>query len=85
MVRSVFLEYEGGTGVIGAIDEEMVLVLLAGHEVNPGRVRLFVRRYRHDLIAATGAATRQEEGTMNRGESSPRYPIGTAFGEKVPG
>ena len=36
----------------------MALLLLAGHEVNLGRLRLFARRYRDDLIAAAGATTR---------------------------
>jgi len=38
--------------IINALDDELVLILLASSGVNLGRLRLIARRYREELIAA---------------------------------
>lgn len=55
-VDSAILEYERGTVIINALDEEVALVMLAGADVNLGRLRLLARRYRDELVAAANAA-----------------------------
>jgi predicted regulator of Ras-like GTPase activity (Roadblock/LC7/MglB family) len=51
-IDSAIFEYTGGTIIINALDEELVLILLASAGVNLGRLRLIARRYREELIAA---------------------------------
>ena len=51
-IDSAIFEYDGGTVVINALDDELVLILLASPGVNLGRLRLLARRYREELIAA---------------------------------
>ncbi len=57
-VTDALLEYERGTVIIQALDEEIVLVLLASHDVNLGRLRLLASRYREEIVAAAGVALR---------------------------
>ena len=57
-VTDALLEYERGTVIIQTLDEEIVLVLLAAHDVNLGRLRLLARRYREEIVAAAGVALR---------------------------
>ena len=57
-VTDALLEYERGTVIIQALDEEIVLVLLASQDVNLGRLRLLARRYREEIVAAAGVALR---------------------------
>lgn len=52
--EGVIFEYSGGTVMINALDEELVLILLASPGGNLGRLRLLARRYRDELIAAAG-------------------------------
>lgn len=54
-VDSAIFEYDGGTVVINALDEDLVLILLANPGVNLGRLRLLARRYRDELLEAAGA------------------------------
>jgi uncharacterized protein len=54
-VDSAIFEYESGTVVLNALDDDLVLILLASPGVNLGRLRLLARRYRDELIAAAGA------------------------------
>lgn len=54
-VESVIFEYGGGTVVINALDEDLVLILLANPGVNLGRLRLLAKRYRDELLTAAGA------------------------------
>ena len=51
-IDSAIFEYRDGTVMLAALDEELVLVLLAGPGTNLGRLRLFAHRYRDELIAA---------------------------------
>jgi hypothetical protein len=51
-IDSAIFEYDGGTVVINALDDDLVLILLASPGVNLGRLRLLARRYREELIAA---------------------------------
>jgi predicted regulator of Ras-like GTPase activity (Roadblock/LC7/MglB family) len=51
-IDSAIFEYDGGTIIINALDEELVLILMASPGVNLGRLRLLARRYREELIAA---------------------------------
>jgi predicted regulator of Ras-like GTPase activity (Roadblock/LC7/MglB family) len=51
-IDSAIFEYTGGTIIINALDDELVLILLASAGVNLGRLRLIARRYREELIAA---------------------------------
>lgn len=55
-VESALFEYEQGTVIINALDDEIALVLLAGQGTNLGRLRLLARRYRDELLAAAGLA-----------------------------
>jgi uncharacterized protein len=54
-IDSAIFEYASGTVMINALDEELLLVLLAGPGVNLGRLRLLAKRYRDELITASGA------------------------------
>lgn len=54
-VDSAIFEYDGGTVVINALDDDLVLILLANPGVNLGRLRLLAKRYREELLAAAGA------------------------------
>lgn len=54
-IDSAIFEYASGTVVINALDEELLLVLLAGPGGNLGRLRLLAKRYRDELIVAAGA------------------------------
>lgn len=54
-VDSAIFEYDGGTVVINALDDDLVLILLASPGVNLGRLRLLAKRYREELLAAAGA------------------------------
>jgi predicted regulator of Ras-like GTPase activity (Roadblock/LC7/MglB family) len=54
-VDSAIFEYSGGTVVINALDDDLVLILLANPGVNLGRLRLLAKRYREELLAAAGA------------------------------
>lgn len=56
-VDSAILEYERGTVIINALDDEVALVMLASAEVNLGRLRLLARRYRDDLVTAASMVT----------------------------
>jgi predicted regulator of Ras-like GTPase activity (Roadblock/LC7/MglB family) len=51
-IDSAIFEYDGGTVVINALDDELVLILMASPGVNLGRLRLLARRYREELVAA---------------------------------
>ncbi len=51
-IDSAIFEYESGTVILNTLDEELVLILLAGSGVNLGRLRLLARRYRDELVAA---------------------------------
>ena len=51
-IDSAIFEYASGTVVINALDDDLVLILLASPGVNLGRLRLLARRYREELIAA---------------------------------
>jgi uncharacterized protein len=51
-IDTAIFEYSDGTVMLAALDEELVLVLLAGPGTNLGRLRLFAHRYRDELIAA---------------------------------
>lgn len=51
-IASTIFEYEAGTVILNRLDDELVLILLAGPGVNLGRLRLIARRYRDELIAA---------------------------------
>lgn len=51
-IESAIFEYETGTVIINALDDELVLILLSSSGVNLGRLRLIARRYREELIAA---------------------------------
>ena len=53
-IDSAIFEYSSGTVVINALDDELVLILLASPGANLGRLRLLARRYRDELIAASG-------------------------------
>lgn len=53
-VDSAIFEYDGGTVVLNALDDDLVLILLSGPGVNLGRLRLLARRYRDELVAAAG-------------------------------
>ena len=55
-VDSAILEYERGTVIINALDEEVALVMLAGADINLGRLRLLARRYRDELVATASMA-----------------------------
>ena len=55
-VESTLFEYQQGTVIINALDDEIALVLLAGQGTNLGRLRLLARRYRDELVAAAGLA-----------------------------
>lgn len=57
-ITDALLEYERGTVMIQALDDEIALVLLASHDVNLGRLRLLARRYRDEIVAAAGVALR---------------------------
>jgi uncharacterized protein len=54
-VDSAIFEYESGTVVLNALDDDLILILLASPGVNLGRLRLLSRRYRDELVAAAGA------------------------------
>jgi len=53
-IDSAIFEYDGGTVVINALDDDLVLILLANPGTNLGRLRLLARRYREELVAAAG-------------------------------
>lgn len=55
-IHSALFEYEHGTVVVNALDDEVALVMLASHMINLGRLRLLARRYRDELTAAAGVA-----------------------------
>lgn len=54
-VEGAIFEYSGGTVVINALDDDLVLILLANPGVNLGRLRLLAKRYRDELLAAAGS------------------------------
>jgi len=56
-IDSVIFEYGKGTLMMNALDEELVLLLLANPGVNLGRLRLLARRYHNELLVAAGAIT----------------------------
>jgi predicted regulator of Ras-like GTPase activity (Roadblock/LC7/MglB family) len=56
-IDSVIFEYGKGTLMMNALDEELVLLLLANPGVNLGRLRLLARRYHDELLVAAGAIT----------------------------
>jgi len=54
-IDSAIFEDASGTAVINALDEELLLVLLAGPGGNLVRLRLLAKRYRDELVVAAGA------------------------------
>jgi predicted regulator of Ras-like GTPase activity (Roadblock/LC7/MglB family) len=56
-IGSMIFEYGQGTLMMNALDEELILLLLADPGVNLGRLRLLARRYHDELLLAAGASS----------------------------